>query len=126
MTAPLHNFGKALGRLREALAAPESDLSRDAAIQRFEFSVELGWKSVKALARDLGLDCQSPKACLRLAFAQGWIDDEPRWIALLEDRNRTSHTYDEEFARHLFGRLPGYVPLLEALHHNLERADADG
>ena len=40
-------FKKALVSLEKALSLPEDDVSRDASIQRFEFSVELAWKSAK-------------------------------------------------------------------------------
>jgi hypothetical protein len=34
---------------------------------------------------------------------------------MLQDRNRTSHTYDEKLAQAVFRRLPNYLPLLAAL-----------
>jgi nucleotidyltransferase substrate binding protein (TIGR01987 family) len=105
----------AITRLREVLGAAETDVSRDAAIQRFEFCFELAWKSIQERARDEGLDCQSPKGCLRLAFKTSWIDNEQGWLAMLDDRNRTSHTYDEDLAKAVFRRLPNYLPLLTAL-----------
>ena len=37
-------FERALARLREALAVEETEIVRDAIIQRFEFTYELGWK----------------------------------------------------------------------------------
>jgi len=52
----------ALTRLREVLSQPENDVSRDAAIQRFEFCFELAWKAIQERARDEGMDCQSPKS----------------------------------------------------------------
>ena len=94
----LTGFIKALGRLEEALAEPPSALVRDACIQRFEFSFELCWKAIKENLKQQGLECQPLKSCLREAFRQGWIDDEKAGIVLLDDRNLTSHTYDEELA----------------------------
>ena len=114
MTARRDALAAALARLREVLQAPETDVSRDAAIQRFEFCFELAWKSIQELARDEGLDCQSPKGCLRLAFKTSWIENEQGWLAML-DRNKTSHTYDEDLAKAVFRRLPNYLPLLTAL-----------
>ncbi|MBI4382255.1 MAG: nucleotidyltransferase substrate binding protein [candidate division NC10 bacterium] len=115
MTRRLGSLRSAIARLREALETPETALSRDAAIQRFEFCFELAWKAVQERARSEGLECQSPKGCLKVAFAASWIDDEDGWLAMLEDRNLTAHTYDEELAKTVFGRLPRHLPLLEAL-----------
>ena len=45
------------------------------------------------------MDSQSPTSCLKLAFKNSWIADEPAWLAMLVDRNQTSHTYDETLAK---------------------------
>ncbi len=81
MTKRRQAFSSALARLREVLAQPENYVSRDAAIQRFEFCFELAWKAIQEQARDEGMDCQSPKSCLKLAFKNSWITDEPAWLA---------------------------------------------
>ena len=86
MTKRRQALASALARLREVLAQPENDVSRDAAIQRFEFCFELAWKAIQERARDEGMDCQSPKSCLKLAFKNSWILDEPAWLAMLVDR----------------------------------------
>jgi len=79
---------------------------------------------VQERARAEGLECQSPKGCLKLAFTAAWIDDEGGWLAMLEDRNLTAHTYDEELAKTVYHRLPRYLPLLEALLQRLTASDA--
>lgn len=119
MTARRDSFSHAIVRFGEALRAPETDLSRDAAIQRFEFCFELAWKVVQERARAEGLDCQSPKGCFKLAYKNGWIDNEAGWLAMLEDRNRTAHTYDEALAKDVYRRLSTYLPLLNALDKSL-------
>ena len=119
MTARREAFAATIARLREVLKEPENDVSRDAAIQRFEFCFELASKSIQERARDEGLDCQSPKGCLQVAFKTSWIANEQGWLAMLEDRNRTSHTYDEDLAKAVFRRLPNYLPLLDALLNKL-------
>jgi nucleotidyltransferase substrate binding protein (TIGR01987 family) len=111
----LDSANKALRRLVEALDAPPDDLVRDASIQRFEFTFELAWKAIKSTATVEGLECMSPRSCLKLAFGQGWIDDEPIWLAMLEDRNRASHTYDEKLAEQLYRRLPDYLDPFRSL-----------
>ena len=122
MTARRDSFSHAIVRFNDALVAPETDLSRDAAIQRFEFCFELAWKVIQEQARTEGLDCQSPKGCLKLAYKNGWIGDEAGWLAMLEDRNRTAHTYDEALAKDVYRRLSAYLPLLQALDKYLRSA----
>ena len=119
MTTRRQALTSAIARLREVLAQPENDVSRDAAIQRFEFCFELAWKAIQERARDEGMDCQSPKSCLKLAFKNSWIVDEQPWLAMLVDRNQTSHTYDEALAKAVYSRLRGYLPLFEDLMNNL-------
>ena len=92
MTTRLDSFATAITRFSEALGTPVTNLTRDAVIQRFEFCFELAWKVIQERARTEGLDCQSPKGCLKLAYKNNWIDDETGWLAMLEDRNRTAHT----------------------------------
>ena len=92
-------FSKVVERLAEALAAPQNDLTRDAVIQRFEFSFELAWKTLKAWLEQQGSAAPNPRAALREAFAQGLIaseEDADAWMLMLEDRNLTSHTYRQD------------------------------
>ena len=68
---------------------------RDACIQRFEFCVELSWKTaVKAL----GLEIKSPNVAIRDMARNNLIDNTDLWFDLLVARNKTSHTYDEDVA----------------------------
>ncbi len=124
MNPHLDRFNKALRRLQEALDAPAGDLVRDASIQRFEFTFELAWKAIKNTATAEGLECLSPRSCLKLAFGQGWIDEEPIWLSMLDDRNRASHTYDERLAEQLYGRLPDYLNPFRRLLEMLENKSA--
>ena len=103
-TVQLENFENATKRLKAALEYDplELDIVMDAVIQRFEFTFEMAWKSVKLAAKAVGYDCKSPKGCLKLAYRMGWIKDEERWLELLEARNLTSHTYDQETAMDVY------------------------
>jgi nucleotidyltransferase substrate binding protein (TIGR01987 family) len=91
-------FTQALARLDEALARPEDPIVRDASIQRFEFTFEMAWKAVQAQAMAEGIECVSPRDCFRTGFRLGLVDNDARWMAMIEDRNRTTHTYDEKAA----------------------------
>ena len=77
----------------------EDSIVIDATIQRFEFTFELSWKLMKAMLEYDGFDnVSSPRRAIREGFKQGYVHDGSAWIKMLEDRNRTSHTYDEDTA----------------------------
>lgn len=115
-----NSFRKALIRLEEVLQQPETDITRDAAIQRFEFCCELAWKAIQEFLRSEGGNCVSPKGCLREAFKQSLIEDEGAWLSIMEDRNLTSHTYDEKLAHAVYGRLPSHLSAFYELAKTLE------
>ena len=109
------SFGAALARLADALRQPKTEWTRDASIQRFEFSFELAWKAISRFARDEGLEAPSPKQALRTAFRFGWIEEDPGWLRMLDDRNRTTHTYHEATAEEIYARLPEHLGRMERL-----------
>lgn len=78
MKERLESFHDALKRLREALDEPKTSLNRDASIQRFEFTVELAWKSIQKFLAEEKIVCQSPKFCLQEAFQFGLLEDDQK------------------------------------------------
>ncbi len=116
------DFSAALAQLRDALNEPvHSNLIKAGCIQYFEFGFELGWKACKIVSAEQGLpDCLSPKACLRQAFTQGWIEDEAVWLEMLDARNRMAHTYDARKALEIYDALPRFHAALQALLNTLQ------
>ncbi|NMB76609.1 MAG: hypothetical protein GYA21_15955 [Myxococcales bacterium] len=68
------------------------------------------------------LDCLSPKAALKQAFANHWIDDEESWLGMLSDRNLMAHTYSAADALTVYQRLSAYLPRLKSLLDALKKA----
>jgi nucleotidyltransferase substrate binding protein (TIGR01987 family) len=93
------NYEKAFRLLREALGRVDhlSDLEKEGTVQRFEFTVELAWKTLRDYLEHTGmvLDQNTPKNVIKQAFAAKIISDGQLWIDILDCRNRLSHTYDE-------------------------------
>ena len=112
-------FEAAVSRLWEALedyrSTPLSSV-RDGVIQRFEFCAELAWKTMREYLLDQGYtEINSPKAVIRQAFAYGMIEDADGWVRLMNDRNLTSHVYDEKTAEEIFRRIETvYLALFDA------------
>ncbi|MEQ6389282.1 HI0074 family nucleotidyltransferase substrate-binding subunit [Bacillaceae bacterium S4-13-58] len=110
---------KAIKKLHEALErdATNDDIVIDATIQRFEFTYELSWKILKAYLEYNGLlEVSSPRRTIKEAFKEKMIKDGDNWLKMLEDRNRTSHTYDEATALEIYGNIKGiYIKLFDDL-----------
>lgn len=112
----LHAAQQALGTLEElAFLAQPSRVERDAAIQRFEYTVEATWKAAQLrLAHDYGVESASPKPVIRNCAQNGVLceDDARLAMDMIDDRNLTAHTYNEALAIAIFSRLPAHARLL--------------
>lgn len=116
------DYSKAVLRLREVLeAGTESDFIYDAAIQRFEFTYELGWKLLKAFMAYSGIaEVNTPREAFKEAFAAGLIHDGELWVEMITDRNLNSHTYDEATAVKIYSRVrEKYFTIFEKLEKKL-------
>ena len=121
----LRLLNTALSRLDLALAQPVNEFVRDSSIQRFEFTFELFSKSLKAYAEESGLEAFSPRDSIRIAFQLGVIQESPEWFRMLEDRNLTSHTYNETTADSIYSHLPTYTRLVRQALEELTRRAKD-
>jgi nucleotidyltransferase substrate binding protein (TIGR01987 family) len=116
------DFSNALARLVEAYEKavanpddPSYSFFRDSAIQRFEFTLEIAWKTVKTfLLQHEGIECRSPKGCIREYMAAGYLTPEQttKLLKMIDDRNLVTHTYHEAVAETIFEHLGGYIALL--------------
>ena len=123
LTHLFDDLRRSLDRLAEALGvSAEEPLAIDGTIQRFEFTFELFWKAVRRLLARQGIEANSPKAVLQQAYRLGWLDDEPKWLKVLEDRNLTSHTYREPLALEIYGRIPAHYAAMREVVQKLRAA----
>lgn len=127
LEASIRQFEKAVKRLKEVLSVEKTDISRDSAIQRFEFTLDISWKMLKALLEEeKGVICASPKECFREAYRQGVIDYDEKWIELVDMRNETVHTYNEDTAERIYGELPSALEHFEELLEKVKEERKEG
>lgn len=98
-----HNLQKALKLLEEALViADPSDLEIEGMIQRFEYSFELAWKSIKDYLEEKGYpELVGSRDAIRLAFANGMISEGETWMEMITDRKLSTQIYDQKTARRI-------------------------
>lgn len=118
----LQNFNRAFVLLSQAMEHGPSALSlleKEGVIQRFEYSFELAWKTIKDYLEDSGLVITpvTPRQVIKEAFAAKILPDGQVWIDMLDHRNLLSHTYDfSVFEDAVEAIAERYLPALDAIH----------
>ncbi len=116
---------KALKSFEESTKpAKPNSIERDAAIQRFEYTVEAVWKAAQRYLQLIeGVDEGSPKGVIRRLREVGILEESAASSALemIDHRNLTVHTYNEALAEEIFRHLPAYVRLLQILLTQIEK-----
>ena len=94
------NFEKALDVLRNFTSVEKLNIREEQGlIKAFEYTYELGWNVMKDFLLEKGNnEIFGSKDAIRQAFKMGIIDNGDAWMDMVNDRNRTVHTYDHENA----------------------------
>ncbi len=95
----------------------EQEAIQDSLVKRFEYTIEMSWKSCKRHLSEEGFveaRTGSPKSIIRLAAEAGIIDDVDSWISYINARQSTSHDYSEEKADKV-------LKLVEALYRSAKQ-----
>lgn len=107
-----NEFTKAVKQLDKALAQEKNEFTRDSVIQRFEFCIELAWKTSKKI---MGTVTSAPKDVIREMAQAGYIEDIELWLKAIDMRNLSSHTYKEDLAEQVYTFVKGFFPQLKKL-----------
>ncbi|WP_067217001.1 nucleotidyltransferase substrate binding protein [Marinomonas gallaica] len=104
------HFKKAYTQLQEALqlmAERElSNIEKQGSIQAFEFTYELAWNVLRDYLVWQGAETISgSRDAIREGFKRELISDGHAWLAMLQDRYRTVHTYNEATANQIIENL---------------------
>ena len=116
------NYQKALTQLTKFIDKGElNELEEQGLIHAFEYTYELAWNVIKDFLVNQGnKNIYGSRDAIREAFNTGLIDDGEAWMDMFADRNKTSHTYNEdtakEIARNVFLH---YFPLFVSLKKKL-------
>ncbi|MYB96746.1 nucleotidyltransferase [Candidatus Poribacteria bacterium] len=127
-----NSFERALERLRAAVKLAEqrelSDLEAQGLIQGFEYTHELAWKTLKNFLEAQGIvNLYGSRDTTRTAFRNGLIENGEVWMDMVDKRNLTSHTYDEEVAAEVVRTIRNtYFAEFEKLLARLQQLKSEG
>lgn len=129
------NYRKAFHQLAEAVDLMRerelSKLEKQGVIQAFEYTYELAWNTLRDYLKWQGIaQLTGSRDTIREAFTAELIRDGQQWMNMLQDRNRTSHTYNEETAEAILRNIDSHYHSLlldlekimskRAEHHGLK------
>jgi nucleotidyltransferase substrate binding protein (TIGR01987 family) len=121
------NFDRAFVLLRDAMEkgpAALNQLEKEGVVQRFEYTFELAWKTLKDYLESGGFvfATVTPRQVMKEAFTAKVLADGQVWIDMLDHRNLLSHTYNlvgfENAVAAIHNR---YLPAFDQLHEFLQQ-----
>ncbi|MBN2894183.1 MAG: nucleotidyltransferase substrate binding protein [Bacteroidales bacterium] len=91
------NYEKAFFQLKKGVDSFDylEDIGKEGLIQRFEYTLELAWKTLKDYLASKEVIAKFPKDVIKYAFQAELVDNGELWLQMLSDRNLMAHTYDE-------------------------------
>jgi len=95
------------------IVTAKSDLEKAGAIQAFEYTYELCWKTMKRILTNQNIETSIPKDIFRTAAQFNLIEDAEIWFTFIKKRNETVHTYNRETAEKIFRFLPSFQKEVE-------------
>lgn len=120
------NYKKALSQLNEFIDLEElTKFEKQGLIKSFEYTYELGWNTIKDYLIYQGIsEITGSRDAIREGFKTNLISDGEAWMDMLQSRNRTSHTYDEDTAREIVDAIiTKYIHLFNDLLKKLSEKE---
>ena len=89
----------------------------------YQYTFELFWKTLQKYMQQLEmLDELGPGSVIRTAFQYQIIDNGPKYMAMLKDRNLITHTYKEDVAEDIYLNIKEeYIEILEKFIEDFDK-----
>lgn len=117
------NYCRALDQLESFFEPPALNRrEQQGLIKSFEYAFELGWNCLRDLLLSEGnTNLIGSRDTLREAFRLGLIEDGQAWMQMIQDRNITSHSYNQATADQIGLNISeGYLSCFRALRATLQ------
>ncbi len=120
------NFQRAYTLLQEATDLSYENkldqLGKEGMIQRFEYTTELAWKTIKDYleSQNIVFELITPRTVIKEAIATKFIAQGEDWMNLIDARNKMSYTYDfKKFETVIAQIKESYLACFDELHKKL-------
>lgn len=121
------NLQKAFAQLEKFMIKHElNELEKQGLIQAFEYTYELAWNTIKDYYEYQGeTGIQGSRDAFRLGINRELLQDGELWMEMIQSRQKTSHTYNEEIAEEIADEIFNnyyrlFNQLIEKLQNHLD------
>jgi nucleotidyltransferase substrate binding protein (TIGR01987 family) len=113
---------KAYNSMKEWILKQDlSLLERDWVVQRFEYTIEITWKTLRKVLKYEWLTYELfPKEVLREFYSRWIIEDLNIYLDFLDLRNSTFHNYSEDMVEEMFDFIKMHYSVFEELIFKLD------
>ena len=101
----------------------ELDTIKNGQIQRFEYCIELCWKTMKVFLNTAhGVDAVSPKSTIKEFYRVDLVNEQEYELLteMLDDRSRLSHIYNESFFEDIYLKLNDYLVVMKKISERMK------
>lgn len=117
------NYQKALKQLSKFIEKGNlNELEEQGLIQSFEYTHELAWNTLKDFLESRGnKEIYGSKDATREAFKLNLIGSGDIWMDMIQSRNETSHTYNDDVSKKISKNImERYYPEFSGLERKLK------
>lgn len=118
----LNTFERSLQLEMTKYQGVELDTIKNGQIQKFEYCIELCWKTIKVFLNTVhGVDAVSPKSTIKEFYRVALVNEQEYELLneMLDDRNRLSHIYNELFFEDIYLKLNDYLVVMKKVSEKM-------
>jgi len=118
----LNTFERSLQLEMTKYEGVELDTIKNGQIQKFEYCIELCWKTIKVFLNTVhGVDAVSPKSTIKEFYRVDLVNEQEYELIteMLDDRNRLSHIYNELFFEDIYLKLNDYLVVMKKVSERM-------
>ena len=113
-------FLNAFEKFEQFRSSLETEQKQAGAVQAYEYTFELAWKTMKRVLDKKGVVVNSPRDTFREAALNGLIADPEQWFVFLHKRNLTIHTYEIDNLKEVLSVFDDFSDAVKLLIQHLE------
>jgi nucleotidyltransferase substrate binding protein (TIGR01987 family) len=119
----LVGFSKLINLPLSGLNEVHLDGIKNGQIQKFEYTIELLWKTARAFLSEIhGVPVRGPRDTFREMLSMNLISAEDcnMLLLMLDARNETSHEYEENILAQILPRMNHFLPVMNRVYDVLK------